>query len=62
MTQHVYPNQAAAAQACRQYVEEFYALQEQYGVTETCDDSCVQTYIHVQFYDESGAIQQYTHW
>jgi hypothetical protein len=62
MNELIYPDRAAAVQACRSYVEEFYALQQRYGVTESCDDSCVQTYIHAQFYDESGAIQQYTHW
>ena len=62
MNPPVYPDRAAAAQACRSYMEEFYALQERYHITESCDDSCVQTYIHVQYYNEDGTVSTYTHW
>jgi len=62
MFEQIYTDRASAMQACRQYVEEFFALQERYGITESCDDSCVQTYIHVQYRDEAGSIQTYTHW
>jgi hypothetical protein len=62
MSEPVYSDRAAAAQACRQYMEEFFALQERYGITESCDDSWAQTYIHVQYYDETGIVCVYTHW
>jgi hypothetical protein len=62
MNELIYPDRAAAVSACRLYLEEFYALQQRYGITESCDDSCVQTYIHAQYYDEDGTVSQYTHW
>tara|TARA_R110000868_G_scaffold278544_9_gene538383 strand:+ start:8112 stop:8300 length:189 start_codon:yes stop_codon:yes gene_type:complete len=62
MNSSVYPDRAAAVQACRSYMEEFYALQERYHITESCDDSCVQTYTHVEYYNEDGTVSTYTHW
>jgi hypothetical protein len=62
MNDIIYNTRNEAKAACKAYVEAMYDLQERLGIFETCDDSCVQTYINARFYDENGAISTYTHW
>ena len=58
----IYLNLADAKEACRQYLEAFYALQERFHITESCDDSGGQTYIHVRYLNDEGVVSNYTHW
>jgi hypothetical protein len=58
----IYANIAEAKKACEEYVAAFYALQERLGIFESCDDSCVQTYIHAKYRNEKNEIVKYTHW
>jgi hypothetical protein len=59
---NVHPNLNSAKEACRLYLEAVYELQDKFHVFETCDDSCVQTYVSARYLNEEGVIKEYTHW
>ncbi len=62
MTEIIYNTRDEAAAACKVYVDAMRDLQEKLGVFETCDDSCVQTYVNVQYRGEDGTILTYAYW
>jgi hypothetical protein len=58
----IHPNLNSAKEACRLYLEAMHELQDKFHVYETCDDSCVQTYVTARYLNEEGIIKEYTHW
>jgi hypothetical protein len=62
MTEIIYNTRDEAAAACKAYVDAMRDLQEKLGVCETCDDSCVQTYVNAKWRCEDGKIVTYTYW
>ena len=62
MPEIIYDTRDDAALACKAYVDAMRDLQEKLGVFETCDDSCVQTYVNAQYRGEDGTILTYTYW
>jgi|688.fasta_scaffold06483_11 hypothetical protein len=62
MKEIIYNTREEAAGACKAYVEAMYDLRERLGIFETCDDSCVESYVHAKWRCEDGAIVEYTHW
>jgi hypothetical protein len=62
MTEIIYNTRDEAALACKAYVDAMRDLQERLGVFETCDDSCVQTYVNARYRHEDGTILTYTYW
>jgi hypothetical protein len=62
MKEIIYNTRDEAAAACKSYVDAMRDLQERLGIFETCDDSCVQTYVNAQYRSEDGTILTYTYW
>ncbi len=62
MPEIIYDTRDEAALACKAYVDAMRDLQERLGIFETCDDSCVQTYVNAQYRGEDGTILTCTYW
>jgi len=57
----IHANRQEAENACTEYVNAVWALQEKYGVNEYCEDSCVNMIIQAKHLDNNGEIQKYYH-
>ena len=53
----VHENIEAAKQACMKYLNALQDLQEQFGVQESCDDSCAQMFIKALYRNETGQLK-----
>jgi hypothetical protein len=62
MNEIIYNTREEAAAACKAYVDAMSDLKDRLGIFETCDDSCVATYVHAKWRCEDGKIVEYTYW
>lgn len=47
----------AAKLACENYLKQLDELQEKYGISEECEDSCCPVYVIAKYYDKDGNVK-----
>ncbi len=57
----IHGSRPQAEKACKEYIEGVWALQEKYGVSEECEDSCACMIVKAKYLDLNGKIQDYYH-
>ena len=59
MNDIIHDNIEAAKKACQEYLEGVQALQEQLGVVEEALDTCIETIVIAQYWDEKGVLKSF---